>query len=159
MGARRPRIRTSRCGALADGLLAFCDALGLDEIDLVANDTGGAVAQIFAARHPDRLRTFTLTNCEAHDNVPPEAFKPTVDLARAGALAPGAPALLADLAVARDVVFAMGYEDAEFLTPEVVGGSWSRCSVRRSGRGNFERFLVVRSIPPICSRSNPRCAN
>ena len=132
--------------ALADGLLAFCDALGLDEVDLVANDTGGAVAQIFAARHPDRLRTFTLTNCETHDNVPPEAFKPTVDLARAGALAPGAPALLADLAVARDVVFAMGYENAEFLPPEMVGRYLEPVLGTPERARNFERFLM-------CARS------
>lgn len=129
--------------ALADGLLAFCDALGLDEVDLVANDTGGAVAQIFAARHPDRLRTFTLTNCETHDNVPPEAFKPTVDLARAGALAPGAPALLADLAVARDVVFAMGYENAEFLAPDVVGRFLEPVLGTPERARNFERFLCA----------------
>src|SRR5512135_2743807 len=31
--------------ALAAGLEDFCDALGLTAIDLVANDTGGAIAQ------------------------------------------------------------------------------------------------------------------
>src|SRR6201995_1460934 len=40
--------------ALAAALEDFCDALGLAGIDLVANATGGAVAQIFAARHPQR---------------------------------------------------------------------------------------------------------
>jgi pimeloyl-ACP methyl ester carboxylesterase len=52
-------------------LEAFCGALGLDEVDLVANDSGGAIAQIFAARHPERIRTLTLTNCDVHDNYPP----------------------------------------------------------------------------------------
>src|SRR5215469_14658161 len=47
--------------ALAVGLEDFCDALGLTVIDLVANDTGGAIAQIFAARHPPRLASLTLT--------------------------------------------------------------------------------------------------
>src|SRR5262245_21099660 len=56
--------------ALAELIEEFCDALGLVEIDLVAHDTGGALAQIFAARHPERLRTLTLTNCDTHDNVP-----------------------------------------------------------------------------------------
>lgn len=107
-------------GALAEHLDAFCAALDLPRIDLVAHDTGGAVAQIFAARHPERLRSVVLTNCDTHDNVPPEAFQPTVDLAKAGALAPSAPALLADLGAARDAVFAMGYEDPEFLTLAVV---------------------------------------
>jgi pimeloyl-ACP methyl ester carboxylesterase len=60
-----------------------CDALELADVDLVANDTGGAIAQVFAAGHPDRLHTFTLTNCEAHDNVPPPALRPLYQLARA----------------------------------------------------------------------------
>jgi pimeloyl-ACP methyl ester carboxylesterase len=107
-------------GALAEGVAAFCDALDLARVDLVAHDTGGAVAQIFAARHPDRVRTLTLTNCDTHDNVPPDAFKPTVDLARAGELAPAAPALLADLDAARAAVFAMGYEDPASLSLELV---------------------------------------
>jgi pimeloyl-ACP methyl ester carboxylesterase len=38
--------------------------LNLDQIDLVANDTGGAVAQIAAAHLGDRLATLTLTNCD-----------------------------------------------------------------------------------------------
>jgi pimeloyl-ACP methyl ester carboxylesterase len=107
-------------GALADVVAEFCDALQLSQVDLVAHDTGGAIAQIFAARHPDRIRTLTLTNCDTHDNVPPDAFKPTVDLARAGELAPTAPALLADLSAARAVVFATGYEDPEWLTLDIV---------------------------------------
>jgi pimeloyl-ACP methyl ester carboxylesterase len=107
-------------GAMADHLAAFCTALELPPVHLVANDTGGGVAQVLAARDPERLRTFTLTNCETRDNVPPAAFAPTVELAKTGALASTAAALLADLAVARDAVFAMGYEDVEFLTLDVV---------------------------------------
>src|SRR2546430_12946114 len=40
--------------ALADGLEDFCDALGLTGIDLVANDTGGALAPLFAPPPPRR---------------------------------------------------------------------------------------------------------
>ena len=61
-----------------------CDELELAEVDLVANDTGGAVSQVFAAGHPERLHTLTLTNCEAHDNVPPRALLPAVLLAQIG---------------------------------------------------------------------------
>lgn len=42
----------------------FCAALNLIGLDLVANDTGGAVARIVAAHQPERLATFTLTNCD-----------------------------------------------------------------------------------------------
>jgi pimeloyl-ACP methyl ester carboxylesterase len=61
----------------------FCAALDLSDVDLVANDTGGAVAQIVAAHQPQRLASFTLTNCETLGNVPPWAFKPAVLAARA----------------------------------------------------------------------------
>ncbi|NUU20773.1 MAG: alpha/beta fold hydrolase, partial [Streptomycetaceae bacterium] len=64
-------------GGLADVVADFCRALDLSAVDLVANDTGGAIAQIFAARNPERVRTLALTNCEVHDNVPAEAFAPT----------------------------------------------------------------------------------
>ena len=33
-------------------LNGLCEQLGLDRVDLVANDTGGAIAQVFAAHYP-----------------------------------------------------------------------------------------------------------
>jgi pimeloyl-ACP methyl ester carboxylesterase len=74
--------------AMATFLTEFCDALGLTEFDLVGNDTGGAICQVFAVRESKRLRTFTLTNCDTQGNFPPKAFLPTVWLARLGVLAP-----------------------------------------------------------------------
>jgi len=107
-------------GSFADVLAEFCETLELGKVDLVANDTGGAVAQVFAARHPEHIRSFTLTNCDAHDNVPPEAFLPTVELARAGQIVAAAPDLIADLPAARQAVFAMGFENPEYLSIEMV---------------------------------------
>jgi pimeloyl-ACP methyl ester carboxylesterase len=130
-------------GGLADTLYEFCEALRLSEIDLVANDTGGAIAQIFAARHPERLRTFTLTNCDTHDNVPPEAFLPTVEMARAGQLAPTAPALLADIAAARAAVFGMGYEDPEQPPLEVVDAFLRPVAGTVEHARQFERMLAA----------------
>src|SRR6516225_11695779 len=43
------------------------DALKIDQVDLVGNDSGGGIAQIFAALNPERVRTLTLTNCDTHD--------------------------------------------------------------------------------------------
>ncbi|MGH3259971.1 MAG: alpha/beta fold hydrolase [Streptosporangiaceae bacterium] len=74
--------------ALAEALADLCGSLGLGQVDLAANDTGGAISQIFAARHPDKIRTLTLTNCECEGNFPPPDFAPVVEQARQGALAP-----------------------------------------------------------------------
>lgn len=99
----------------------FCAALDLRGVDLVANDTGGAVAQIVAAHQPGRLATFSLTNCDTEGNLPPLAFKPVVWLARAGLLAPLlGPRLLRDVASSRKRMFGMGYQDVGTLPLEVV---------------------------------------
>ena len=99
----------------------FCAALDLTGVDLVANDTGGAVAQIVAAHQPERLATFTLTNCETQGNVPPLAFKPTVWLARAGLFAPlFGPRLLRNLPATRKRAYGMGYQDIGKLPLPVV---------------------------------------
>lgn len=71
----------------AEAVAALHEALDLGPVDLVGNDTGGLVCQLFAADHPERLRSLTLTNCDVHDNVPPEAFKPVIELARQGQFA------------------------------------------------------------------------
>jgi pimeloyl-ACP methyl ester carboxylesterase len=129
-------------GALAEVVADLCDGLDLAAIHLVAHDTGGALAQIFAARHPDRLVSLTLTNCETHDNVPPDAFKPTVELARAGQLAPAAPGLLADLGAARAAVFAMGYEDPERLSTDMVRAFLEPVIGTAEAAKLFERLLA-----------------
>jgi pimeloyl-ACP methyl ester carboxylesterase len=107
-------------GQLADAVEAFCLAAGIDRVDLVAHDTGGAVAQVFAARHPERIRSLCLTNCDVHDNVPPAAFKPVVDLAATGAVSANAPSLLSDPVTAREIVFGSGYEDVTRLDLDLV---------------------------------------
>ena len=81
---------------MADAVAELCDGLGLDQVDLVGNDTGGAVAQIFAARHPERLRSLTLTNCDTEGNFPPPGFAPIVETARRGELAPVLVAIAGD---------------------------------------------------------------
>lgn len=66
-------------------LAAFLDKLGIAKVDLVANDSGGAVAQLFILRYPRRVRTLLLTNCDVEPDSPPPAMAPVLALAREGA--------------------------------------------------------------------------
>ena len=68
----------------ADMLAVFLDTLGIASVDLIANDSGGAVAQIFVTRYPDRVRTLLLTNCDVEPDSPPPALQPVLALAREG---------------------------------------------------------------------------
>jgi pimeloyl-ACP methyl ester carboxylesterase len=54
----------------------FLQALELEDVILVANDTGGAISQITAANHPERIGRLVLTNCDAFENFLPPAFRP-----------------------------------------------------------------------------------
>jgi pimeloyl-ACP methyl ester carboxylesterase len=58
------------------------DALALDDVTLVGNDTGGAVCQIVVTTHPERIGRLVLTPCDYRDTFPPKLFKPLLALAR-----------------------------------------------------------------------------
>jgi pimeloyl-ACP methyl ester carboxylesterase len=54
----------------------FMAALDLEDVTLVGNDTGGAISQIVAANHPERLGRLVLTPCDAYENFLPPFFRP-----------------------------------------------------------------------------------
>lgn len=70
----RPTADLSPPG-IADVVVRFADALGLDGVTLVGNDTGGAICQIAVARHPRRFARLVLTDCDAFDNFLPPRYR------------------------------------------------------------------------------------
>lgn len=103
----------------ADMLEAVCAALALGPVDVVANDSGGGIAQIFAAHHPARIRTLTLTNCDVHDNFPPPALEPLLGAVRSGALGALLRGMIGNIDAARRTL-AIGYQFPERLQAETV---------------------------------------
>ncbi len=65
-------------------LIALLDALQVERVDVIANDSGGAVAQLLLAHHPERMRSLLLTNCDTEQDSPPPALLPVIALARQG---------------------------------------------------------------------------
>lgn len=68
-------------------LVALLDRLEVGRVDVVANDSGGAVAQLLVAAHPDRVRTLLLTNCDVENDSPPPSFLPIIAAAKKGVFA------------------------------------------------------------------------
>jgi pimeloyl-ACP methyl ester carboxylesterase len=122
-------------------LAEFITSLGLWEIDLVGHDTGGAIAQILAARCPQRLRTLTLTNCETQDNIPPAAMASTVELARTGQLIAAASAIIGNPVAAR-AFFETGYQNPEFLTTDLVEAFLDPVLGTRESAGRFQELIA-----------------
>jgi pimeloyl-ACP methyl ester carboxylesterase len=127
--------------AMAQAIIDLCAALGLEQIDLVGNDTGGAVTQLIAIQRPGALRSFVLTNCDTEGNFPPEGFAPTVQAAQRGQLAPLLTVLAANPATAPRSPLGAGYEHPELVPADVwtayldpIGGDMERAR-------QFERII------------------
>jgi pimeloyl-ACP methyl ester carboxylesterase len=67
---------------LARIIAEFLSELELENVTLVGNDTGGALCQLVAVHHPERLGRLVLTPCDAYENFLPPAFRPLQALAR-----------------------------------------------------------------------------
>jgi pimeloyl-ACP methyl ester carboxylesterase len=130
--------------ANAKMLKEFLDALHVDKVDLVGNDSGGGIAQIFAALYPERVRSFTLTDCDTHDNWPPEAFKPFLVMAAAGGLRGTLDAMLSDKSVYRSPqALGPAYEHPELLIDDSIE-KYLRPLIRTEQRTHdLQRFLAA----------------
>jgi pimeloyl-ACP methyl ester carboxylesterase len=53
----------------------FIERLGLEQVTLVGNDSGGALSQLMVTSRPERVGRLVLTNCDAYENFPPLAFR------------------------------------------------------------------------------------
>ena len=73
---------------LADLVADAIEALGLEDVTLVGNDTGGAISQIVATPRPERIGRLVLTPCDAFDVFPPAIFKWALAPAQIPALVP-----------------------------------------------------------------------
>jgi len=130
--------------ANAKMLKEFLDALNIDQVDVVGNDSGGGIAQIFAALYPERVRSLTLTDCDTHDNWPPEAFKPFLAMAAAGGLRGTLDAMLSDKSVYRSSkALGPAYEHPEELSDDSIE-KYMRPLVRTEQRTrDLQRFLAA----------------
>lgn len=130
--------------ANAHMLREFLDAQKIDKVDLVGNDSGGGICQIFAALYPDRVRMLVLTNCDTHDNWPPEAFKPFVDMAVAGGLKEALNAMLSDKSVYRSAhALGPGYEHPESVLDQDIE-TYLRPLIRSEQRlRDLQRFVAA----------------
>lgn len=59
---------------VARQVLSFIEALELDDVTLVGNDTGGAICQFLLDTDASRIGRLVLTNCDAFDTFPPRPF-------------------------------------------------------------------------------------
>jgi pimeloyl-ACP methyl ester carboxylesterase len=137
LGAHSEPMR-ERTRATVHGVAAmiseFLEALELHDVALVGNDTGGAIAQIVATTHPQRLGGLVLTSCDAFEHFPPKGFRPIIAAAK---FAPTFHAMLRPLsteAVRRRGYGMLAHTDIEHLAREWVRPALTNAGVREDLR-------------------------
>ena len=107
----------------ADMLAELLDSLGIDQSDIIANDSGTAIAQLLAVNHPARVRSMLLTNGDVEPDSPPEPLLPVIALAQRGEFAEAmVGAAIGDKALARspDGVIGLTFADPNGVSDEEI---------------------------------------
>jgi pimeloyl-ACP methyl ester carboxylesterase len=64
-----------RFQGIVEMLISVLGSLGVDQVIVAANDSGGAITQHMLATHPTRFAGVLLTSTETSDNFPPTYFR------------------------------------------------------------------------------------
>jgi pimeloyl-ACP methyl ester carboxylesterase len=140
--------------AQARAILAFLDALSIDAVDLVAHDHGGAVAQLIAAEHPERIPRLVLTNSEAYDNWPSRDELPFIRATQLPILGPLVLWLWSRPSVFKAALrSARAVYDPSVLTPELLEGYIRSNFATAHRRRKTRRFLAGQLDPNNMART------
>ncbi|MFD6895035.1 alpha/beta fold hydrolase [Rhodococcus sp. NPDC060086] len=113
-----PPLGNPSVWGLADAVDTVIRELGLRDIHLVGNDTGGAVCQIVLTRDPGQFASCVLTNCDTEGNFPPPAFRPAVWAAKARMLYAARP--LSRLPKVAKHIYRTGYQNVSAVPDDVI---------------------------------------
>ena len=90
LGAQDQLASDADVGAAASAcrIAHFAEQLDLDDVTIVANDTGGGIVLTMLGDQTldlSWIRRLVLTNCDSYEHVPPGSFRPIVKICRASA--------------------------------------------------------------------------
>jgi pimeloyl-ACP methyl ester carboxylesterase len=129
-------------------VLGFLDEQGIERLHLVGHDHGGAIAQLLAAEHPERIDRLVLSNAEAYDNWRSPTERPFVNITRVPVLGDLVLWLWSQPALFRlTLLEAHAVHDSDVLTPELLHGyiRANQCDSHR--RGKTRRFIAGQLDP------------
>ncbi len=101
-------------------LTSLLDRLGIDTVDVVGSDTGGGIAQIFAANDPSRVRSLSLLNCEVFDRWPNALLTGFYQSVVAGQIIEAMRVMLSDAAFGQQQLGALVYEDPAIFSADNI---------------------------------------
>jgi pimeloyl-ACP methyl ester carboxylesterase len=117
------------------------ETLGLDDVTLVANDTGGAVAQALVGSRPERIGRLVLTSCDAFENFPPRAVAYLKPTARVPALMWLLTTQLMRSRALQRTPMAYGWATKRPIEPRIVDSFLAGLRTNADVRRDFARML------------------
>jgi pimeloyl-ACP methyl ester carboxylesterase len=124
---------------IAATISSFLEALDLEDVTIVGNDSGGAMSQVLVTRRPERIGRLVLTNCDTHENFPPGMFKALVPLAKL----PGGMTVLAAPFRVGAVARAAFKPFARTRIPDDLVASWMEPGIKDPGvRRDLKKVTV-----------------
>jgi len=131
-------------------LVAFMNGLRLDQVDLISNDGGTAIAQLLAAEHPQRIRSMLLTNGDVHTNSPTPSLQPTSEEARRGLLIRRLERQIADRRVAlTEEGLGVVYTNPGFAMPDLVAVYLKPLAASARRRRQCQQYAVAFEPSPL----------
>ena len=133
-------------------LVALLDALSIQSADVVASDSGGAVAQLLVVRHPQRVRTLLLTNCDAENDSPPAALLPVIEMAHAGTFVDRwLGAWLADKTLARSAqgIGGQAYADPAHPTDDAIESYFAPLVSSPRRKAKVHEYVIALERNPL----------
>lgn len=129
-------------------VIGLLDALELDRVSVVGHDHGGAVAQLLAARHPERIERLVLCDVEAYDNWPSADERPFVRITQIPGIGRVVMRLYGTPTVLR-LVLAMAHavKNKDVLDRELVAGYVRANLSDTHKRAKTARFLAGQVDP------------
>jgi pimeloyl-ACP methyl ester carboxylesterase len=118
----------------------FVEALDLDNITIVANDTGGAVAQALVGLHPERIARMVLTSCDAFEKFPPTPQKYLEVVARSRLLT-WIVAYTAQFKPIQRLPTAYGFVTSRAMPPDIMRSFTDPVRLNPGVRRDFRRML------------------
>ncbi len=133
--------------AQADMLVKLMELLGHETFSMVCHDQGGAAAQIIAARYPERVTAFVLTDCVCYDNWPVPTIRALQRMARR---APRLSSLMTTTGLSQWIEtstrlssFRKGVFDPKALANSSIAEYLRPMRESRAGRDRFRSFLLA----------------
>jgi pimeloyl-ACP methyl ester carboxylesterase len=115
----------------------FLEALDLEDVTIVANDTGGALTQILMVNHPERIGRVVLTPSDCFESFFPPVFSPLPRLLRVPGMTWVVTRLMGIKALER-TPFVLGWVSKRPIAPEFVSSyahpSTTSAAIRRDLR-------------------------